>query len=188
MKKRLALGLLLVASCGCEGMSHTDQGALAGGGLGAVTGAVVGGLARAPVAGAVLGGAAGMIGGALVGNAADRQEHREHVAAAVAAANARRLTLADVVNMTQQHIDDQLIINQIRTTGSYFDLTPSDVTWLKQNGVSDVVVAEMQAHRPGYAYEVPPGYVRPVYVVEDPPPPPVHVGVGVGWYGGRCWR
>jgi hypothetical protein len=95
------------------------------------------------------------------------------------------VTLDQVVSMTQQHLDDGLIINQIRTTNSVYDLTASDVTWLKGQGVSDAVITEMQARRPGYVYPAP-GYVRPVYVVEDPPPP-VHVGVGFGYYGCRRW-
>jgi hypothetical protein len=187
MKKVLPLGLVVLVSCGCDTMSNTDKGLLAGGGLGAGAGALLGSATGHAGAGALIGGAAGALIGGLAGNAEDHHEAHQRAVAAAAAANARPpLTLTDVVQMTQQHVDDSLIINQIRTTGSVYNLTAEDITWLKQQGVGDPVVAEMQARRPGWGYEPVPGYVRPVYVVEDPPP--VRVGVGFGYYGGRCWR
>ena len=65
---------------------------------------------------------------------------------------------------------------------------PEDITYLKQQGVSDGIVQEMQMRRPGVAV-VQPMYARPVYVVHPPPPPPVvGVGLGFGFGGGRCWR
>jgi hypothetical protein len=87
--------------------------------------------------------------------------------------------------MTQQHVSDAVIISQIRSSNSVYQLSAQDTTWLKQNGVSDAVVMEMlaTAHRfPRRVYVDGPVYGEPVYVV-DPPPPPVGVGVGVGFRG-----
>ncbi|MFO0824986.1 MAG: hypothetical protein U0792_18005, partial [Gemmataceae bacterium] len=73
--------------------------------------------------------------------------------------------------------DDQVIINQIRATGSTFQLSGSDLDFLKSNGVSPRVMAEMQTARPAparvYVREAPPPAVvfeRPYYY---PPPPAV---------------
>jgi hypothetical protein len=49
---------------------------------------------------------------------------------------------------------------------------------LRQNGVNDVIISEMQAHGPRVA--APPGAV---YVYDVPPPPPPPIRVGVGFYG-----
>jgi outer membrane lipoprotein SlyB len=187
MKKTLLAGVLLVVSCGCDTMSNTDKGLLGGGALGAGAGALIGSATGHAGAGALIGGAAGAVGGALVGNAADHKEARDQAVAAAAAANARPMvSLPDVVRMTQQHLSDAVIIQQIRETYSVYNLTPDDVVWLKQQGVSDAVVIEMQSRRPGTVY-VPAGYQRPVYVVE-PEPAPVAVGVGFGWGPRHYWR
>ena len=84
------------------------------------------------------------------------------------------LSLPEIAQMAQQQISDQVIIAQIRTTRSVYNLTPSDIQWLKQSGVSDAVVMEMQAtanRYPRRVYTEAPVYAEPVYVVEQPPPP-----------------
>src|SRR5262249_6637889 len=61
---------------------------------------------------------------------------------------------------------------------------PNDITMLRQQGVSDAVIAAMQARR-----TPPPGTVRvrPVsnVVIYEPPPPPIAVGFGWGYGGYR---
>jgi hypothetical protein len=69
----LAAGTLLT---GCVGTGpNTQQGAVAGGALGALAGAIIGNNSRGhdAVGGAVLGGVAGAIAGGTLGNAADHQ-------------------------------------------------------------------------------------------------------------------
>jgi hypothetical protein len=86
--------------------------------------------------------------------------------------------------MVQGQVSDAVIVGQIRSTGSSYNLSPSDIQWLKSNGVSDGVIIEMQQSR---QRPVVYGRQRPVYVVEEPVyvgPPPV-VGVGFGY--GRRW-
>jgi osmotically inducible lipoprotein OsmB len=169
---------------GCETMSPTGEGALTGGALGAGAGAIVGAAAGRPVLGALAGGAIGAGTGAVVGNGVERSERRE----AARAAQAQALGLADIVTLTQQHLGDEVIINQIRASGTIYYLRAEDIVWLRQNGVSEAVIMEMQATATRYPrriYSAQPYYPGAVYVVEPPPPPPpVGVGVGIG-IGGR---
>ncbi|HZY87920.1 MAG TPA: glycine zipper domain-containing protein, partial [Gemmataceae bacterium] len=80
-KWRLLLGgALLVLGGGCQSMSNTDKGVLAGGGLGAATGAAIGSLTHHTGAGAVVGGAVGAIAGGLTGSAIDNSERKQAAA------------------------------------------------------------------------------------------------------------
>jgi hypothetical protein len=166
-----------VLACGCAGMSNADRGTVGGGLLGAGVGAAIGSAAKAPGAGALIGAGAGALIGGAAGEAKDRKE-----AQAVAAQRATVLRMEDIVYMTQSHVSDGVIINQIRTTGALYNLSANDIAYLKSQGVSDAVVAEMQATAARPVRQV--YTAQPVYVVE-PPPPPVSVGVGVGF--GRRW-
>jgi hypothetical protein len=182
--------LAVVASelcCGCQSMSNTEGGALAGGALGAASGALIGGRRNAGV-GALAGGLIGATAGAITGNAIDKSEARaKQEAAAIAAARANPpLSLQDIVTLTANGSSDEVIINQIRTTGSVYQLTAQDIVWLQNNGVRNAVITEMQAtaYRPRRAVYTAVPVTQPVYVV---PPPPPSVGVGVTYVGGR-WR
>jgi hypothetical protein len=169
--------------CGCENLSHSENGALAGGAIGAGTGALIGHATGHTGAGALIGAGVGALSGGLIGHAVDSSEKKQ----AEAAAQARHpMGMVDVVQMVQSHVSDDLIISDIRTTGSVFHLSAQDTIWLKQNGVSDQVVQEMMAtayRYPRRVYTAAPVYTEPVYVVE--PSPPVSVGVGVGYV--RRW-
>jgi hypothetical protein len=192
---------IALGSTGCEHMNNTEKGAGIGGALGAGAGLAVGAATGNPRTGAAVGGLLGAGTGALIGNDVDHQERRDQnyqqaVATAQAQAQQQRMGLTDVVHMAQQGHDDQVIINQIRTSGSTFQLASSDLDYLKNSGVSARVIAEMQAARPvgrvvGPAnttviYEQPlyppPVYVRPAPVVVVPARP--YYG---GFYGG-CYR
>jgi len=172
--KRTLLGVALVpalAMCGCAG-DNTERGAVAGGVIGTAAGAIAGAAAHAPLAGAAIGAATGAIVGGAVGHAEDKAEQRAVAQAAYARQTA--LPIDQIVSMTQNHINDVVIINQIRASGAVYHLTGNDVVWLKQQGVSDSVVSEMQATAQRY----PPAYypAQRVYVAD---PAPVAVGVGV---------
>jgi hypothetical protein len=188
--KRMAIALVggaVLVLNGCASMSHAEKGALGGGAIGAGTGAIIGSALGHTAGGAVIGGGIGALTGGMIGRGTDRAE-RKAEAQAVAAAQPP-LGLTDVVTMSQQHISDAVIIQQIRSTGSLYRLSPSDIAWLKENGVSDAVVLEMQATAnrcPKRVYSPVPVYTQPVYVIE-PPPPPVSVGFGLGYtHVGRC--
>lgn len=171
-----AAALPLALACGCESLNHTENGALAGGGIGALTGAIIGGATGHAGGGAAIGAGVGALTGGLIGHSMDKQEQK----AEQRAVQARAMVMNDVVQMSQQHVSDAVIIEQIRTSPSVFHLSGSEITWLKQNGVSDPVIMEMQAtayRYPRRVYTAAPVYGEPVYVVE-PPPPPVSVGIG----------
>ncbi|WP_162667416.1 glycine zipper domain-containing protein [Gemmata massiliana] len=190
------------AGSGCASMNNTEKGAIGGGVVGTALGTAVGAATGHTGAGAVIGGLAGTATGALVGNDIDKQERRDrdiNQAAALAAAQQQqqRMGMFDVIRLAQGGHDDTVIINQIRTTGSTFQLTASDLDELKRAGVSSRVIAEMQAARPAPARVIvrdgppvvydsgPPVYVRPAPVVVVGPPRPYYYGYGGGYY--RRW-
>jgi hypothetical protein len=184
------IGITLLTTCGCSSMNHTERGALTGGVLGGAAGTVLGGIAGRPGVGAAIGAGSGAILGGLVGNEEDRAEKRAQDRAAAWAA--RQMSVDNVVEMAQSRVSDDIIINQINTTGSVFQLSSQDVIYLRQQGVSERVIGSMQAARGpvliGGRYVRPAGHV----VIVDPPPPPPHVHVGFGfghhWHPHRgCW-
>ncbi|MBY0528188.1 MAG: hypothetical protein K2R98_32635 [Gemmataceae bacterium] len=190
--------LPMLLACGCASMNNTEKGVAAGGLLGAGTGALIGSATKHTGLGAIAGAGIGALSGGLIGNAVDKSEAKTQAQIAQVSAQQQaqvqqqQVGITDVVRMVQQHIADELIINQIRTSGSIFRLSSEDINFLKSNGVSDAVVIEMQTtatRAPRYVYTSAPVYasptvVRPVYVYEPPPP---SIGVGFGWSsGGRC--
>lgn len=183
MKKTICwMAALLLGSTGCSTMNNTERGAVAGGVLGGLAGTAIGAMSGNAGAGAAIGAGSGAILGGLAGNAEDRQERRE---AAWAARNA--LSLNDVVQMSQRQIDDQLIINQIHSSSTVFNLSGQDVIYLRDQGVSQRVISALQAHRGPYRVVRPAGSV---VIVDPPPPPPVSFGIGVGYvypHHRHCW-
>lgn len=181
---------------GCSTMSDTAKGAGIGGAIGTGVGLAAGAASGNPRTGAVVGGLVGAGLGGAVGNASDneKQERREiqqAVANSQAAQAQARMGMADVIKMSQDGQSDSVIINQIHATGSSFQLTATDLSYLKQNGVSDAVIIEMQNARPRPTTVVSP---RPVYVsgppvvYAAPPPPLVIYGRPRGYYyRGGCW-
>jgi hypothetical protein len=178
--------LPVLLATGCSNLSHTENGALAGGGIGALTGALIGKTTGHTAGGAAIGAGVGALTGGLMGNAIDKSEQRKEAMVANAQAQSQ-LGMMDVIKMVQAHISDDVIINQIRTRGCVFNLSAEDTIYLKQNGVSDRVVAEMQATArvPRRVYSGAPVYTQPVYVVEPSPPPVVGLGFGYTHVGRR---
>ena len=177
-KKLLTAGSLLALVClatGCESLSNTAKGGLIGGGAGAGLGAIAGG-----GKGALIGGLIGTGVGGLIGNDVDQQEkHQAQDRLAVAEARSARppLGMSDVIQLTRDSINETVIINQIRSTGSTFQLSTEDIRTLSANNVSPNVIAEMQ-NRPPVArviYRRPP---PPVVYYEQPPPPVIYYGGG----------
>jgi outer membrane lipoprotein SlyB len=207
-KRHLRFGLLTLATAviaagsGCSTLNNTEKGAIGGAAVGTGLGAAVGAATGHTGAGAVIGGLAGTATGALVGNDIDKTERRnkdiaQAAALADAQSQAQRLGIADVIGLAQAGHNDTVIINQIRSTRSTFQLSVADLDMLKNAGVSPRVIAEMQASRPvagparvvvrdagPVVYEAPPAvYVRPSPVVVVGPPRP-HCGP---YYGGAIY-
>ena len=183
-----AAGLFLA---GCANMNNTQSGALAGTGLGAVAGAIVGEATGHPGAGALIGAATGAAAGGLIGNAEDAKEEKNAAIAqaqheqVVSQAMANAVKESDVVTMTRSGVGDDVIITALRTRGCLWDGTPDAVIRLKHEGVSDRVITAMQTT--GLHAAPAAGAPGPYYY---PPPPPVGGGVvvvGPGYYGPRYW-
>jgi hypothetical protein len=175
-------------------MSGTAAGAGIGGALGTGAGLALGAATGNPKTGAIAGGLIGAGVGAAAGNSADqaKQARAEDRQAAVAIAQAQaqgKMGMMDVVQMVQAGQSEAVIINQIQTTGSTFQLSASDLGFLKASNVPDSVIVAMQTARPvavvaprravvvdpsaTVIYERPaPVYVAPAYVA------PVYVGGG----------
>lgn len=172
------LALTAAGAGGCASMNNTEKGVGLGAAAGAGVGTLVGAATGNPKTGAVVGGLLGAGVGGAVGNNIDRKdEEKREVTQAVAVANAqaaRRMGLTDVAAMAAAGHDEQVIINQIRNTGSTFQLSPGDLDYLKSNNVPPRVIVEMQNAKPQPVVVRPP---RPVVVHESPaviyetPPP-----------------
>jgi hypothetical protein len=193
IRKLRALWLVpaMTVGSGCESMTHTDKGVVGGGLIGGATGALIGSKSGNTGAGAAIGAAVGGLSGGLIGNEMDKTDAKTQAQIAQASATAPAqgpLSLTDIAQMTQSGLSDSVIIGQIRATRSVYQLSPEQLTWLKQQQVSDAVVVEMQTT----ATRVPAGprvYARPYYhpdvVVVEPYPPPI--GFGFSYSRGRRW-
>ncbi|MDB5308695.1 MAG: hypothetical protein JWO38_2897 [Gemmataceae bacterium] len=196
----LALVVTAAGSGGCSTMSNTEKGVGLGAAAGAGLGTAVGALTHHPGLGAVAGGLVGAGVGGAVGNNIDRKEEDKRdarqasaIASAQAAQAAQRMGMTDVIKMVQEGHDEQIIITQIRNTGSTFQLTASDLDFLKTNNVPSRVILEMQTARQQPMVVNQP---RPVIVREQPtvvyeqPPPVVVVGAPrpYYYYGGGYYR
>lgn len=191
----MALAALALGSSGCSNMSGTAAGAGIGGALGTGAGLALGAATGNPRTGAIAGGLIGAGVGAAAGNSADqvKQARAEDRQAAVAIAQAQaqnKMGLTDVVQMVEIGQSDQVIINQIRATGSTFQMSAGDLTFLKSRGVSDPVILEMQNARPVSVITPPRRVVvrEPTTVIYEPAPvyvAPRPVYIGGGYY--RHW-
>lgn len=169
-------GLLLAAASGCHSPYYADQGALAGGLGGAGLGALIGSTSGHTGAGAAIGAAAGALTGGAVGGALDNIDAKNRAQIAAATGHPpTAVSINDVVAMTRSGIDEQIIVNQLASSGLQRPLQANDVIYLQQNGVSPHVISIMQQTRVAYA-GAPPGAV----VVPAGPPPVV---VASPYYG-----
>ncbi len=168
----------LVLATGCQ--TNAGTGLLAGGALGALAGGAIGAATHHAGTGALIGAAAGATLGGVTGAAVDNHEQKVAIRQE---ARARALGLQDVATLAQNGTSDEIIINQIRTSGTVYHLRADEILYLRNNGVHDPVIEAMQA-----TANQPP----PVVYVNEPPPPPVVfvrepppvIGVGFGYHRG----
>jgi hypothetical protein len=183
--------ILLLTLGGCQSPYHSDQGALAGGLLGAGTGAVVGHALGSTAGGALIGAGVGALGGAAIGAGMDESEARNRALIEQKLGRqvvAGAVTAPEVVSMTRSGVDDDLIVNHIRSHGVAAPMQSADLIYLQQQGVHKRVIEALQTQppvqvaQPVAAVPVYPG-PQPVMVQEywAPPPPP-------GYYYRPCYR
>ena len=201
--KYFAFGLcamtVAVVFTGCEtpdgSPNRAGTGALAGAGIGAFTGAVLGG--RHAGEGALIGGAVGAITGGIVGHEMDR-DARERLRAEAPATYARveqsnPLAVADIKAMVSAQVGDDVIISQIQSTHSIYQLSAADIIDLKNGGVSEKLI-QFMINTPNTVTPAP-----QTVVADGPPAPqvePVVVAPGPGfvwipgaweWHGRWVW-
>lgn len=155
LSRVLTVGVLAAAvagNTGCSTMNNTEKGALGGGAIGAGLGTLVGAATGNPKTGAVVGGLVGAGAGGLIGNDMDRKDARDAAVRRDAAAQQasqqyaadQPTRLAEVVELSKRGMGETVILNHIRTNRMSFNLSVADLDYLKSNGVSDRVIAEMQ--------------------------------------------
>lgn len=199
----LVIGLVTTGCQTPEGEpDNTATGALTGGAIGAITGAIIGHQSGRGGEGAAIGGAIGALTGGLIGHSIDQeQQTRLRTQAPETVVRLERgqpLGLADIKAMAQAGVSDEVIISQIRATGSTYRLSAADIIELHNAGVSNKVIDYMintatQAPRSA----APVRQTRIVYAPEPPPPPivetvtvcpgPTYVWISGEWIwsGGR---
>src|SRR5262249_5469963 len=132
----LVAALALYCSTGCHSPYYADQGALAGGLGGAGLGALIGSTSGHAGAGAAIGAAAGALTGGAVGGALDDIDAKNRARIAAATGHPpTAVSVNDVIAMTRSGIDEQIIVNQLATSGLQRPLQANDVIYLQQNGV-----------------------------------------------------
>jgi len=167
-----------VVLTGCETPygtpDRTGTGALAGGAIGAFSGAVLGG--RHAGEGALIGGAIGAITGGLIGHSMDQEEQERLRAEApetyVRVEQREPLAVADVKAMVASHVSDDVIIDQVQSTHSVYHLSAADIIDLHNAGVSEKVIQYM-INTPNTAGSAPPPQPDTGVVTQAPPAPPV---------------
>ena len=133
---------LIALTVGCESnKSRVAEGAVIGGLLGGAAGGIIGHQSGHGGEGAGIGVAAGVLTGALVGS----QIEKKHPDSSTApGANPNQMFLQQVVDLSKQGVNEDVIVDKIRLTNSKFTLTAADIDYLKQQGVSQKVINVMQ--------------------------------------------
>ena len=160
------LASFLLSAVGCKNLPGTkeEQGAVIGGLGGAAAGAAVGG--KHPIIGAILGGALGAGGGYVIGANSDKilgkdtqgatqaqQTAQQNPATASAARSATTadinhdgfVTLDEVVAMKQAGLSDSEMLSRMRATGPIFELSSDQEKYLRDRGVSQNVISQMES-------------------------------------------
>jgi uncharacterized protein YcfJ len=167
---------------------NTGTGLLAGGAIGAGTGALLGSVSGHAGQGALIGAALGTITGGLIGHSMD-QEQQARLRAEAPATYARveqgqPLGVADVKALAAAKISDDVIISQIKNSHTVYHLSTADIIDLHNSNVSEKVIDYM-INTPNTASSAPAETV----VTQAPPPAPVETmvvspGPGYVWVGG----
>lgn len=144
----LIFGIALIFTAGCQNAkTRAGEGALIGGVLGAAAGGIIGHQSHHGGEGAAIGAAAGALTGALVGTSIPKQAQSQPASGGSQAAqsvNPNQLSIQQIVDLTHQGVNENVIIDKIRLSNSKFNLTAEDVKYLKQQGVAQRVIDVMQ--------------------------------------------
>lgn len=144
------MGFLFVSS-GCQNtQTRATEGAVIGGLLGATAGGIIGHQDHHGGEGAAIGLAAGALTGALVGSQVKKPGQAPATQAPASqgavANNPNQIPLGQIVSMSKQGINENVIIDKIQLTNSRYNLSAADLEYVRKEGVSEKVIAAMQAH------------------------------------------
>jgi hypothetical protein len=175
----LTTGFLLVGCETPEGRpDRTAGGALAGGAIGAGSGAIIGSTSGHAGEGALIGGAIGAVTGGIIGNSMDQAQResleRQNPGTLQRVEQGQPLGLADIKALAKAGVSDEVIISQIRNSGTVYHLSTAEIIDLKDAGVSERVIDFMiNTPSAGYSSPAPPTEYQEAVVVPQPPPPPI---------------
>ena len=163
------VGAMALLAVGCETpdgrVDRTATGALAGGAIGAGTGAIIGSQSRHAGEGALIGGAIGALTGGLIGHGIDSTARERVVEQSPQTMQhidqGRPLGLADIKALAKAGISDEVIISQIRNSRTVYRLSSAEIIDLHDSGVSQRVIDFMINTPSLYPPPPPPrGYYR----------------------------
>lgn len=123
-------------TAGCQSaQTRSGEGAVIGGVLGAAVGGIVGHQSGRGGEGAAIGAAAGALTGAVVGSSVPKSQQ---------VANPNQISIQEIIDLSSQGVNENVIIDKIRLSNSRFALTAVDIAYLKEHGVSERVINVMQ--------------------------------------------
>jgi hypothetical protein len=203
--KRIAIGLAVLTTglllFGCETPEgqpdRTAGGALAGGAIGAGSGAIIGSASGHAGEGALIGGAIGAVTGGLIGHSMDQAQRetlqQQSPQTLQRVEQGQPLGLADIKALAKAGVSDEVIISQIRNSGTVYHLSTAEIIDLKNSGVSEQVI-DFMINTPNANYSsapppapVPPAQYQGAVIVPGPPPPPPVVEVVPAARPGYVW-
>ena len=143
--------VILAASTGCQSSpNRAGEGTLIGGLLGAGAGTIIGNQSRdrdkGRTQGALIGGVVGALGGALAGSQMQKQPQQQQSGQPTQAVNPGQMSVQQIVDLSKQGVNAEVIVDRIRMSNSRFSLSQSDVEYLKGQGVSQKVISSMQGY------------------------------------------
>ena len=161
--------------------TNSQRDAVIGGVAGAIIGGIAGNQNDETPEGIAIGGVAGAIAGHVIGKTKDRHleeqyHYQQQAAQAVqqqqyleAQQFQKAISIQDAISLSNSGVSQQLIINQIHKNGVQQEIGVSEILALHQNGVSELVINEMQQAAIG-APVAPAVIAQPPAVVVAPAP------------------
>ncbi len=146
----VASAVVCIAVAGCQSYRpNTVAGGLLGSTTGGLMGAAIGSSEGKSGEGALIGALAGGVTGAALGNQADQANLQQEQLATQKAMMAQQaaVTFEQVIQMSQSGLSDEVIINQIQSSGIARRPTTNDLIQLKNSGLNDSVIGALQSTR-----------------------------------------
>jgi uncharacterized protein YcfJ len=145
MKKCFYLSVILAlvfVIVGCQSnTTRVGEGAGIGGAVGALAGTIIGYQSGHPFQGAAIGGAVGVGTGAVVGAQIKKPTQATQAQAST------QITMQQIVDWSKSGVSSDEIISKIKAANPKYSLTADDISYLKNQGVSQRVIETMQTYK-----------------------------------------